>query len=310
MFSALVCTRDRPEQIERALRSLLADAGASEVIVVDQTDGSGTEAAVARLAGDARLRYIRSRRRGKGAALNEGLRLARGAIVVCTDDDCEAPPGWVHAMGQALEMHPSAAITFCNVIAPPHDRRAGYVPTYERRRSRLLRGIAATCAGHGLGAGMALRREALLAMGGCDESIGPGARFPSGDDWDLAHRVLLRGWHVYECAELSIVHHGFRSFAEGREHARRDWIAIGAVCAKPLRAGYWSAAVVGLWEFTAHALWPPIGDLLRLRRPRGFGRVAGFVQGFFAGLWTRVDREKVLFEAAPPRARAEGSRGG
>ena len=59
---------------------------------------------------DRRLRYVRSKTRGKGAALNEGLRLAHGDVLVCTDDDCEAEPGWVGAMATVFEEAPSAAV--------------------------------------------------------------------------------------------------------------------------------------------------------------------------------------------------------
>jgi glycosyltransferase involved in cell wall biosynthesis len=296
IVSALVCTRNRPGPVHATVRSLL-DAGDREieVLVVDQSDGPETEEALGDLHTDRRLRYQRSARRGKGAALNEGLRLARGEVVACTDDDCVAPPGWAAAMADVMASQPRAAIVFCNVTAPPHDARAGYVPTYERRHNRLVRTIGDTIRGHGLGAGMAVRREAILQAGGFDESMGPGARFGSGDDWDIAARMLLRGWQVYETAELSVLHHGFRTFAEGRQHAFRDWTAIGAVCAKPLRAGHWAAAIVPVWEFSAHALWPPLADLLHGRRPSGLARIRGFLRGFAQGLTTPVDKETLLF---------------
>ena len=62
---------------------------------------------------------------------------------------------------------------------------------------------------------MILRRDVVLSLGGFDEAIGPGARFPSGDDWDIAHRVLLNGWHVYETATC-------QSFIMGSERWRKD----------------------------------------------------------------------------------------
>jgi GT2 family glycosyltransferase len=238
---------------------------------------------------------MRSSLRGKGAALNEGLRNARGEIVVCTDDDCIAEPGWVAGMARAMADHPAAVIVFCNVVAVPHDRARGYVPAFERQQSRVLQSIGDAVQGLGLGAGMALRREAVVALGGFDEDVGPGGYFCSGDDWDIATRALLRGHQIYEAADLSILHDGFRSFEQGKAHARRDWVGIGAVCAKPLRAGHLKAAVLGATLFTGDALWPPIRDLLRLRRPRGLQRIAGFLQGFTQGLLTPVERSTLLF---------------
>jgi glycosyltransferase involved in cell wall biosynthesis len=264
-------------------------------MVLDQSDGSDSQSALAEFAGDARLRYIRSAARGKGAALNEGLRRATGDVVVCTDDDCEVPEGWPLEMARVMDGHPTAAIVFCNVVAGPHDRHAGYVPAYERQTDRLLRSIAAARHGIGLGAGMALRRDTVIEFGGFDETFGPGARFGSGDDWDISLRALLTGRHVYDTAGVSVLHHGFRTLAEGRDHALRDWVAIGALCAKPIRAGYFSAVALSLWFFFVQAVWPPAWDLLRLRKPSGRSRIVGFVRGFGEGLRTPVDRKTLLF---------------
>ena len=296
LISTVVCTRNRPEALARVVGSLLAGEQAPlELLVVDQSDGDESERALEPFRGDTRLRYHRSQRRGKGAALNEALGLARGAIVVCTDDDCQAPPGWISGMARALESQPTAAIAFCNVVPVEHDRSAGYVPAYHLDQSRLLRSIGAVCGGLGLGAGMAMRRDFVLSLGGFDEAFGPGGRFPSADDWDIAMRVLLSGRHVYESAELSIVHDGFRTFEEGRAHARRDWVAIGAACAKPLRAGRWNAVVVPLWLFSSKAVWPPLQDALKLRKPRGLGRIVAFLSGFGRGLQSPVERKTLRF---------------
>lgn len=295
-ISALVCTRNRPESLLRTVRSLLTPDGDSfELLVIDQGDAAEGQRALGGFAADPRLRYVRSVARGKGAALNEGLRFARGAIVVCTDDDCEAPAGWVAAMAAIMDAHPRAAVVFCNVTAPAHDSKAGYVPAYERRSDRVLASLADARKGLGLGAGMALRRGAVLALGGFDENFGPGSRFQSGDDWDISIRALLRGWQVYDTASVAVLHHGFRTLAEGREHALRDWVAIGALCAKPIRAGYPSALTLAAWLFVIQALWPPLQDVLRLRRPSGFSRIVGFVRGFIGGLLTRVDSATLMF---------------
>jgi hypothetical protein len=191
---------------------------------------------------DGRLRYVRSAVAAKGAALNQGLELTTGDLVVCTDDDCEAPAGWVTAMAMTLAAHERVAVAFCNVIAPSYDRGAGYVPAYERTIDRTLTSV------------------------------------------------------------FQVRHDGFRTFAEGREHAYRDWVGIGAVFAKPLRAGYVSVAIPAVYQFGVYAVWPPVGALLRGRKPGGWSRVARFVRGFVAGLSTRVDRRTISFTPALARA--------
>jgi hypothetical protein len=198
-------------------------------------------------------------------------------------------------MAAVMAAQPAAAVVFCNVLTPRYDRTAGYIPAYERRHDRVLKTISEARRGLGLGAGMALRRDAVLAFGGFDEAFGPGSRFASGDDWDISLRAMLHGWHVYDTAQLSVLHHGFRTFEEGRAHALRDWIAIGALCAKPIRAGYASGVALSVWLFTVEALWPPLRDLLKLRRPGGLSRIVGFARGFAGGLRTPVEEKTLMF---------------
>jgi len=294
--SALICTRDRPTSLMRAVRSLLTPADADiQLFVIDQSDRPETEQALREL-GDPRLTYVRTAARGKGAALNQGLQLTQDDVVVCTDDDCEAPPGWVTAMGRELRSAPDATIVFCNVVAGPFDPSAGYIPVFVRTTDRVLSSLSDAGRGLGLGAGMAVRRKAVLALGGFDETFGPGARFGSGDDWDISLRALLAGSHIVEIARLDVVHYGFRTFAEGRHHALRDWIAIGALCAKPIRAGHLSAVQLSVRLFWIHGLWPPLHDVLRLHRPSGASRIVGFLKGFAWGLGTPVERKTLCFQ--------------
>ena len=60
-------------------------------------------------------------------------------------------------------------------------------------------------------------------------------------------------------------------------------------------AGHFKAAIVPLVFFPARALWPPMEDLLRLRRPRSLGRISAFISGFIDGVRTPVDRETLRF---------------
>jgi GT2 family glycosyltransferase len=294
--SALVCTRNRPESLAATLRALLEGSDDSvEIVVVDQSDGSESERIVAALGAGERIVHRRSTQRGKGLALNQGLELARGEILVCTDDDCLPPPGWPQAMAAILRGDPDAVIAFCRVDPVPYDRTQGYVPAYELEQARSLTSLAGLRNGVGLGAAMAVRRDFVTDMGGFDECFGPGGRFPSADEWDLVIRALIRGKHVLETPSLTVVHDGFRTFAQGAEHARRDWFALGAVCAKPLRAGHLSAVLVAATVFSSRALWPPIADVLHLRRPRGLGRVTAFARGFAAGMQTPVEAKTLRF---------------
>jgi glycosyltransferase involved in cell wall biosynthesis len=279
-------------------RSLLDDDCELHLVVVDQSDDDVTAQLFSGPEFVDRVQYVRSTTRGKGAAMNEGIRLATADVIVCTDDDCEAPPGWVAAMSALVATNPRVAVAFCRVEAPPYDRTLGYIPVYLPDRVRLMTSMLGACAHRGIGAGMALRRDVVLELGGMDESFGPGARFPSADDWDVQLRVLLTGWHALETNELSITHHGFRTYAQGREHTKRDWLALGAAAAKPIRAGHPSGVVLALYVVLTDAIVPIARDLLSLRKPSGAQRIVSFCRGFVRGLRTPVDRRTLHYSVA------------
>jgi GT2 family glycosyltransferase len=140
---------------------------------------------------------------------------------------------------------------------------------------------------------MAFRRDVVTEMGGFDASFGPGGRFPSADDFDLELRLLLKGWHVYEHAGAIVIHHGFRTMAEGRAHTVRDWRALGASCGKVVRSGHLVALVMATSILWRRAFWPALKAVVRRHRP-ALRRVVAFTVGFFAGLAIRVDRENLL----------------
>ena len=119
--------------------------------------------------------------------------------------------------------------------------------------------------------------------------LGPGSKFPSGDDRDIAIRALLAGYYVYETSSMAVKHFGFRTWQQGKQLARRDFLAIGAAYSKFLKCGHMELAYIPGYEFTRYALWPPIRDLLRLRQPRGMVRITAFLEGFFQGLRTPLD---------------------
>ena len=299
LITALVCTRNRGDSLLGAVSSILANAHPNfELIVIDQSTNEETAQAMTPFLGDARVRYLRSELTGVTKARNLGLAEARSEIVAFTDDDCEAPPDWLEIMAAVFAAHPAVAVAFCNVDPVPYDRTLGFIPAYQRTESLLLSHLRDKCAGRGMGAGMAVRRSVVQSFGGFDEMLGPGSVFASCEDGDLAARALLLGYQVYETAEVSVRHAGFRTWKEGRVLARRDWIGIGAAFAKPLKCGHWRFAVVPAYELGCHALWPPISDLLHLRKPSGLVRIVAFLQGFSRAWRTPVDPQTLRFRPA------------
>lgn len=301
--TAVVCTRNRGERVAATVTSILASEGISfELLVVDQSTDDRTARALEPFHADPRFRYERSSESGLGRARNTGLGLARGEIVAFTDDDVTVPPTWLATMVRVIEDHPRVAVAFCNVDPAPHDETTGFVPEYRRRGSVEITSVAGKCRARGIGAGIAVRRDAVRALGGFDPLLGAGSLFASCEDGDIALRALLFGWHIFETDEVSVLHDGFRTWEEGRELTRRDWYGIGAAYAKPIRAGRLSALVVVLYEGVWVAAFRPLLYRGPLRRPRGLKRAWYFWQGFVTALRLPVDSRTLRFtERAAPR---------
>src|SRR3954467_15183072 len=101
-ISIVVPTRNRADRL-RALLASLAEQQAPpfEVIVVDNASEDDTLAAVADAdsAEDAHIRGIHlPQPMGPAIARNRGWRAARGRLIVFTDDDVVARPGWLSAI--------------------------------------------------------------------------------------------------------------------------------------------------------------------------------------------------------------------
>jgi GT2 family glycosyltransferase len=295
-ITAVICTKDRGEEILRAAESVLASTHPNfHLLIIDQSRDEVSERALEKLRGDARLTYVRSQSVGLSRSRNEALRRAETELVAFTDDDCSVPPDWLATMQQVLEEYPRGALVFCNVDAGPHDGSLGFVPQY--RCTGTAEYSTYTRETRGMGAGLAVRRERVLDVGGFDEELGAGARFSSCEDRDLVMRVMLAGHTVLTTNRTFVVHYGFRTWKQGQALTRRDYVGIGAAYAKPVRIGHWSFLPRAGEELFTDFVLSPMSDVLRFRRPRGLSRPLYYLRGFVGGLITPLDRTHLVYIA-------------
>jgi hypothetical protein len=296
-ITAIVCTRNRGASAVDTVRSILAnDHRAFELIVVDQSTNDETAKALAQFRGDPRFIYLPTPTQGLGRARNIGMRHARAAIIAFTDDDCTVPENWLHVIEANFRRDPQVTVLFCNVIEGEHDASAGFIPAYKRTDRVLVKSFWGKCRARGIGAGLGIRRDPILAIGGFDEALGAGGLFPSAEDADIAVRAIAHGQWVCETNEVAVVHYGFRTWREARTLAARDWEGLGAAYVKPLKAGRPGALVVLLYEAAVPCFLEPMSELLRLRRPRGLGRLAHFIKGCVRGMAHPIDQAHIAYK--------------
>lgn len=301
--SVVVCTRNRGALVVNAIRSILASVNVSlDVIVVDQSDADDTQRAVAGLGHDARVRYHRTDTVGASRARNLGLGLARHPIVLFADDDVTVPTTWADILSRTLEKVDDAAVCFCAVVPGPHDGALGFVPGHRVDRYVIVRSLWAKSIARGIGAGMGVRRDAVLEVGGFDEQLGPGAPMRSAEDRDIAVRALVRGWSVCQTPETFVVHHGFRTWREGRDLARRDWYGIGAAYAKQLKLLNLQIIPVIVHEVVYLGILYPVYRAALGDRRAGLRRLGYFLQGAVRGFRTPIDRSAAVYRPPPGSA--------
>lgn len=186
-LSVVVPTRDRPAMLMTCVAALRdeLDAG-DEIVVVDSA--SSDPAAVADIATAAGARLVRSAVAGASRARNLGWRAARHDLVAFVDDDVRVWPGWVAAMAAAFVDDTIQFVTG-GVVVPDEQRDAErpVAVTSRTERTPLHPGVDGDL---GASANLAVRRTALDAVGGFDETLGPGTWAASAEDLDLFDRLF------------------------------------------------------------------------------------------------------------------------
>jgi len=106
-FAIVVPTFNRAADLAKSLESLsrLTPSAPWEVIVVDNNSTDDTRRVVETAATrfPVELQYLFEAEQGRSAALNAGIRVARGDIIATTDDDVQIEPDWLDRAGEALD---------------------------------------------------------------------------------------------------------------------------------------------------------------------------------------------------------------
>ncbi|HEX4751913.1 MAG TPA: mycofactocin biosynthesis glycosyltransferase MftF [Solirubrobacterales bacterium] len=238
--TTVVPVLDGGERLAGLVRALVAEG---PVIVVDDgsRDGSAERAAAA-----GALVIANVGRRGPAGARNTGLRAAGTELVAFIDADCVVGRGWRDGLAELLAADPMAALVAPRVRGAPG---TSTIARYERGASPLDLGPSPSRVGHRNrisylpAAALLARRDALLELGGFDESM----RF--GEDVDLLWRLLAAGRSARYVPSREVLHlprPTVRAFAAQRagyggsapELARRHGSAVA-----PLRLGRHTTAV-------------------------------------------------------------------
>jgi GT2 family glycosyltransferase len=192
--SVVIPSRNRRPDLARCLAALAAQDFPKDKFEVIICDDGSTESLVeavkdAKRAG-LQARYVRQEPKGPAAARNLGIHNARARIVAMTDSDTLPEKKWLRKLYEALDRNPDAAGVEGQVFA---ENEAEFGPLGEGPANKSG-GVYLTC-------NCAYRRDALVAVGGFDESF----PYPAYEDTELAARILQVGRIAWQ-PEAIVIH--------------------------------------------------------------------------------------------------------
>lgn len=279
--SLVVQSWDRPWEI------LLADNGSTDASVAIFEAAAGAHP-------DVRMRVLDAgARKGKSFALNTAIRAAHGRSILFCDADDTVAPGWLAAMGAALDARPFVAARIDLRRLSPEWTLSSRGIAQQEYLNRLPYPPYALFAG---GATLGFHREVFDRVGDFD------AAFAVMEDVDFCVRAHLAGYTLTFVPD-AVYHYRFRGDLAG---IRRQAYAYAYYRAR-LRRVYGSEPLLTLrpWTMLASRGWrlarrraklalhgPARGET-DLQTRAGLARASGQI-------WGQV-RGALAFRVAPPR---------
>ncbi len=231
--TVVICTRDRPDALERCLASFRDQTRPpDQLVVVDNASAGDRTREVALAAG---ATYVREDRPGLDYARNAGIRAARSEIIAYTDDDVILHARWLERLLDGFRDEDVWAVT--GLVLPAEleteaqwqfERHWGFGRGF--RRQDFTPDLYDSLRAHGFpawligaGASMAFRRRVFDFVGTFDERLDVGAAGCSGDS-EMWYRIIHRGG-VCRYEPTAVAHHFHRRDHAGLRRQIRAYIS-------------------------------------------------------------------------------------
>lgn len=237
--SVVICTRDRPETLDRCLEAVSAlDYRRFETVVVDNAPGDDRAREVAQRHG---ARRVVEPIPGLSRARNRGARESTGDLVAYLDDDAIADSGWLGGLAAEFSDPRVMAVTGRILPLQPEGWQGRMSASMagtdcgNQRRTFDLETPAwfkfANFGGIGIGASMAVRRSAFEFWSGFNPRLGRGAAIPAGEENYAFFELIAAGYRVVYTPAAVVWHHAPQNFSELREQHLKTLVEAGAYLA-------------------------------------------------------------------------------
>lgn len=232
LVSLVICTRNRASHLRACLGYVSAQSRTSswELVVVDNgsSDETGTILEEFAIGAPFPVTTRFESKPGLGRARNVGWKVARGDIIVFTDDDCYLSPDY---LDRICEVFDDTRIGFAGGRINLFDPTDCPITIKASAKRELLEPRSYVKPGWMHGASMAFRRDVLEAINGFDDAFGVGTRFCC-EDTDAQARASFAGWLGVYTPKAVLAHHHRRKARDFPAVRRRYSFGTGAYMMK------------------------------------------------------------------------------
>lgn len=224
-LSVIIPTYRRRDSVERALRALVRQTLVPETYeVIVSIDGSqdGTRELIETFSAPYRLAHVWQPNRGRGAACNAGIRMAKGELLVILDDDMVPAPDcleshWhAHLIGSRFGVMGAVPISGEDDDPPV----AAYIAAkFNQHLNNLAQPDHCLTLRDFYSGHFSIRRDVLLEVGLFDEAF----RIYGNEDLELSLRLTKAGVTLVYAPQALAYQHYSKDFAA----LARDTIAKG-----------------------------------------------------------------------------------
>lgn len=238
--SIIICTRNRATMLEKTLvafqRIKVPDGIKVELIVADNGSSDHTAEVVRAVSHPGmEIFYVNESRPGKSRAQNAALAVARGEVILFTDDDVVPAEDWIVKMSKPLLDKRCEAVAG-RILLAESLRRDWFTPMHEVWLAFIRE--PASCSPELIGASMGINRSVFEKIEGFDEELGPGAS-GFGEETLFWRQMQEAGMRILPVLDTHVVH-----YPDASRLRRANWLSAAD------RFGKSSAYINHHWDHT------------------------------------------------------------
>lgn len=310
LVSVVVCTRNRVDNLELCITSLLnLEYSEIELIVVDNAPSDYSTKNFVENFSD-KIKYICEPKPGLSRARNRAIKESSGEIIAFTDDDVVVHNLWINEIVSVFENDPDTMAVTGLVIPyemetyPQYlfEQYGGFGRGFERKSYKWIPfnkekaskyfGGTGKC---GTGANMAFRKKIFNEIGLFDPKLGVGTPTNGGEDLEFFFRIINAGYSLIYEPNAVVRHRHRQSYEELKAQLTNNGIGLYSYITHALftfKQDRPQFLYLALWWFF---YWGIKRLLLSLIRPQIFPRdlIIAELKGSFLGLSRYLKSKKI-----------------